>query len=214
MQIVDYSRAVACLVGRGSGVDVVHSVTHGVVEEDCDLSSRGGHSLSLPRRESPIKGAERGVGASNGYGSKPQKCRSPPAVVLKMRDMGIGMPVAAVLVSPWCDVTHTGDTWFTLAHADPNFTWEGQGVYAADAWAAPNATQFTGRCASPTGLISRGSSGRCGAWGEPGVCSTQVVEATLRQRSAAEGSTAGRCVWFALGTSAASPWPVAGGGLG
>jgi epsilon-lactone hydrolase len=63
---------------------------------------------------------------------------SAAAVVLKMRDMGIGMPVAAVLVSPWCDVTHTGDTWFTLAHADPNFTWEGQGVYAADAWAAPN----------------------------------------------------------------------------
>ena len=47
MQIVDYSRAVACLVGRGPGVDVLHSVTHGVVEEDCDLSSRGGHSLSL-----------------------------------------------------------------------------------------------------------------------------------------------------------------------
>jgi hypothetical protein len=47
MQIVDYSRAVACLVGRGPGVDVLHSVTHGVVEEDCDLSSRGGHGLSL-----------------------------------------------------------------------------------------------------------------------------------------------------------------------
>ena len=33
MQIVDYSRAVACFVGRGPGVDVLHSVTHGVVEE-------------------------------------------------------------------------------------------------------------------------------------------------------------------------------------
>ena len=41
MQIVDYSRAVACLVGRGPGVDVFHSVTHGVVEEDCDLAGRG-----------------------------------------------------------------------------------------------------------------------------------------------------------------------------
>jgi epsilon-lactone hydrolase len=63
---------------------------------------------------------------------------SAAAVVLKMRDTGIGMPVGAVLVSPWCDVTHTGDTWFTLAHADANFTWEGQGSYAAAAWAAPN----------------------------------------------------------------------------
>src|SRR5262245_42174 len=33
---------------------------------------------------------------------------SAAALVLKMRDMGIGMPAAAVLVSPWCDVTHTG----------------------------------------------------------------------------------------------------------
>jgi epsilon-lactone hydrolase len=63
---------------------------------------------------------------------------SAAAVVLKMRDMGIGLPAAAVLVSPWCDVTHTGDTWFTLAHADPNFTWKGQGLYAAAAWAAPD----------------------------------------------------------------------------
>ena len=47
MQIVDYSRAVACLVGRGPGVDVFHSVTHGVVEEDCDLAGRGGYSLCL-----------------------------------------------------------------------------------------------------------------------------------------------------------------------
>ena len=63
---------------------------------------------------------------------------SAAAVALKMRDMGIGMPVAAVLVSPWCDVTHTGDTWFTLARADANFTWEQNGMYAAAAWADPN----------------------------------------------------------------------------
>src|SRR5215472_7565499 len=63
---------------------------------------------------------------------------SAAALVLKMRDTGIGMPVAAVLVSPWCDVTHTGDTWFTLAHADANFTWEQNGMYAAAAWADSN----------------------------------------------------------------------------
>ena len=78
MQIVDYPRAVACLVGRRTGVDVLHSVTHGVVEQDCDLARRGGHRLGLADacREPPVEGAERGIGASNGYGSKPQKCRS------------------------------------------------------------------------------------------------------------------------------------------
>lgn len=40
------------------------------------------------------------------------------ALVLKMRDKGLGMPVAAVLVSPWLDVTRTGDTEFTLALGD------------------------------------------------------------------------------------------------
>jgi epsilon-lactone hydrolase len=42
------------------------------------------------------------------------------AVVLKMRDRGLGMPAAAVLVSPWLDVTPSGDTETTLHDADPN----------------------------------------------------------------------------------------------
>jgi monoterpene epsilon-lactone hydrolase len=62
---------------------------------------------------------------------------SAAALVLKMRDMGIGLPAAAVLVSPWCDLSHTGDTWFTLARADANFTWEQNGMAAAAAYAAP-----------------------------------------------------------------------------
>ncbi len=59
------------------------------------------------------------------------------AVVLKMRDKGLGMPVAAVLVSPWVDITKTGDTEFTLAHAEPNYLYEKHSKYAASAFADP-----------------------------------------------------------------------------
>jgi epsilon-lactone hydrolase len=59
------------------------------------------------------------------------------AVVLKMRDKGLGMPVAVVLVSPWLDVTQTGDTEFTLAHAEPNYLYEKHSKSAAGAFADP-----------------------------------------------------------------------------
>ena len=47
VQIVDHPRTVARLVGRGPGIDVIHSVTHGVVEQNCDLAGRGGDCLGL-----------------------------------------------------------------------------------------------------------------------------------------------------------------------
>ena len=59
------------------------------------------------------------------------------AVILKMRDKGLGMPMAAVLVSPWVDVTQTGDTEFTLAHAEPNYLYERHSIKAAGAYADP-----------------------------------------------------------------------------
>jgi acetyl esterase/lipase len=59
------------------------------------------------------------------------------AVVLKMRDLGLGMPAAAVLVSPWLDVTSSGDTETTLHDADPNQLYEKHGVHAAAAFADP-----------------------------------------------------------------------------
>lgn len=59
------------------------------------------------------------------------------AVVLKMRDRGLGMPKAAVLVSPWLDVTPSGDTETTLHDADPNTLYERQGKQAAAAFADP-----------------------------------------------------------------------------
>ena len=81
VQIVDHPRAVARLVRRGSGIDVFHSMTHGVVKQHCDLAGRGGYRLGLADagREPPIKGAKRGLGASDGDGSKTQKCRCPAA---------------------------------------------------------------------------------------------------------------------------------------
>ena len=59
------------------------------------------------------------------------------ATVLKMRDQGLGMPAAAVLVSPWLDVTPSGDTETTLHDADPNQLYEKHQVYAAAAFADP-----------------------------------------------------------------------------
>src|SRR6267154_764129 len=47
MQIVDHSRPVTRLVGRGPGIDIVHSVSHSIVEQNCDLAGRGGHGLGL-----------------------------------------------------------------------------------------------------------------------------------------------------------------------
>lgn len=59
------------------------------------------------------------------------------AVVLKMRDKKIGMPKAVVLVSPWLDVTDSGDTETTLHDADPNQLYEKHGKFAAAAFADP-----------------------------------------------------------------------------
>jgi acetyl esterase/lipase len=57
------------------------------------------------------------------------------AVVLKMRDRGLGMPRVAVLVSAWLDVTPSGDTETTLRDADPNASYEIHGKAAAGAFA-------------------------------------------------------------------------------
>src|SRR5215831_3823692 len=59
------------------------------------------------------------------------------AVVLKMRNQGLGMPAAAVLLSPWLDVTPSGDTETTLHDADPNQLYEKHGKQAAAAFADP-----------------------------------------------------------------------------
>lgn len=39
--------------------------------------------------------------------------------VLLMRDQGLGMPAVVVLISPWSDITESGDTYHTLKGKDP-----------------------------------------------------------------------------------------------
>ncbi len=57
--------------------------------------------------------------------------------VLKLRDRGLGMPAAIFLWSPWSDVTDAGDTYATLAHADPLLVYRGQLERSAAAYADP-----------------------------------------------------------------------------
>jgi len=57
--------------------------------------------------------------------------------VLKMRDQGMGMPAAVVLWSPWSDITNTGDTYFTMKHAEPAYSYESVLRPSADAYADP-----------------------------------------------------------------------------
>ena len=59
------------------------------------------------------------------------------SAVLKMRDWGMGLPAAAVLVSPWVDLTPAGDTETTLAHAEPNYLYDKHSIKAAGAYADP-----------------------------------------------------------------------------
>ena len=44
--------------------------------------------------------------------------------ILKMRDTGRPAPAAVVLWSPWADITETGDTYHTLRHAEPAYTYD------------------------------------------------------------------------------------------
>src|SRR6266404_8837290 len=43
MQILDHALAVPGLVERRTRIDVLHSMAHGVIEQNCDLARRGGH---------------------------------------------------------------------------------------------------------------------------------------------------------------------------
>jgi acetyl esterase/lipase len=57
--------------------------------------------------------------------------------VLKMRDLGLKMPAALVLWSPWADITETGDTYSTLKDVEPRYTYARLLGPAAAAYADP-----------------------------------------------------------------------------
>ena len=57
--------------------------------------------------------------------------------ILKLRDRDIGMPAVLFLWSPWADITETGDTYRTLAYADPLLVYPRQLERSAAAYADP-----------------------------------------------------------------------------
>ena len=61
-------------------------------------------------------------------------------VLLKMRSRGLPLPGAAVLISPWSDITRTGDSYFTLEEEDPFLAYNLSIQNAAAAY-APEADQ-------------------------------------------------------------------------
>ena len=56
---------------------------------------------------------------------------------LKMRSLGMELPAALILWSPWADISETGDTYVTLRDAEPCYTYEDTLGPAARAYADP-----------------------------------------------------------------------------
>lgn len=59
------------------------------------------------------------------------------STALKMRELGLPRPAGLVVISPWADLTGTGDTALTLKDFDPVITWPdtletAAGAYAGD----------------------------------------------------------------------------------
>jgi acetyl esterase/lipase len=58
------------------------------------------------------------------------------AVALRARESGLALPTSAVLLSPWCDISKTGDSEFTLEGRDPTLDYDVHLRDAALAYAA------------------------------------------------------------------------------
>ena len=56
---------------------------------------------------------------------------------LKMRNLGMDLPGALILWSPWADISETGDTYATLRDAEPYYTYENLLGPSALAYADP-----------------------------------------------------------------------------
>lgn len=46
------------------------------------------------------------------------------STILNLRDRGMGMPAAVALLSPWVDISDTGDTMKTLTYTDPSLHYD------------------------------------------------------------------------------------------
>jgi len=57
------------------------------------------------------------------------------SMVVKARDEGLPMPAAVALLSPWTDITPTGDTYYTLEGVDPILNYEKNLRHSANVYA-------------------------------------------------------------------------------
>jgi acetyl esterase/lipase len=58
--------------------------------------------------------------------------------VLRIRDLGMEMPAALVMWSPWSDITNAGDTYRTLTDVEGSYLYELHLEPAANAYAGPD----------------------------------------------------------------------------
>ncbi len=60
------------------------------------------------------------------------------STILSARDAGLPMPAAAVLLSPWADITRTGDSYVTLEGVDPILSYPKNLKLSAEVYAGEN----------------------------------------------------------------------------
>lgn len=94
---VDYTTAP--FAGSSQMLDQIISVVQALLKEGYDLDDIG------------MYGDSAGGALTSG-------------AVLKMRDLGIGMPAGVVLISPWSDINEIGDSYVTLKDVDPILSFE------------------------------------------------------------------------------------------
>lgn len=64
------------------------------------------------------------------------------AIVLRAMENGLPAPVALGLLSPWADLSEVGDSYQTLANADPMITYELTLAHAAKVYACEHSTKL------------------------------------------------------------------------
>ena len=109
--------------GTSIGVPGLVAVASGdeVVSVDYTLAPRGTWRIVTDQMLAVWRGllANGGSAANLGLFGDSAGGGLAAGAVLKMRDQGLPLPGALYLMSPWADITVTGDTVATLAHADP-----------------------------------------------------------------------------------------------